>query len=288
MGPWKRVGIVVKQGHSESGPLLARVVPRLEARGIEVLVEEESGAEAIGSVELVSREQVISRSDLIVVLGGDGTMLGVARDVGRRKTPVLGVNLGHLGFLAAVNPADVEDVLERVLEGSYRIDERARLEVVSEIRGEVARSDLVLNDAVLTKGTALARMIELQVRVDDRLVATYRSDGLIVATPTGATAYNLSAGGPLLDPKLPAILLTPICPHMLTQRPLVLADENWVGVRLLSSEDVTLTLDGQVGVTLHSGDRVRITRSAHPVRFLSAPGENHFETLRTKLGWGAL
>ena len=148
------------------------------------------------------------------------------------------------------------------------------------------RRELVLNDVVLTKGTALARMIDLHVRVDDQLVATYRSDGLIVATPTGSTAYNLSAGGPLLDPALPAILLTPICSHTLSQRPLVLPDDNWVEVRLLSSEEVTLTLDGQVGIALAGGDRVRIARSERPVRLVVEADDNHFATLRNKLGWG--
>jgi NAD+ kinase len=197
------------------------------------------------------------------------------------------VNLGHLGFLTQIHPDDVESELAAVLSGDCRIEERARLEVLSDSGGREPRRDLVLNDAILNKGTALARMIELQVRVEELLVATYRSDGLIFATPTGSTAYNLSAGGPLLHPTLPAIVLNPICPHTLTQRPLVLPDSMHVEVRLLSTEAVTLTLDGQVGATLLPGDRVRLTRSAHPVRFVTSPAHNPFEILRTKLGWGA-
>jgi NAD+ kinase len=153
--------------------------------------------------------------------------------------------------------------------------------------GREGAPELVLNDAVFTKGTALARMIELRTSVDGRGIADYRSDGLIVSTPTGSTAYNLSAGGPLLDPDLPAIILNPICPHTLSQRPLVLAEQRAIEVELRSSEEAMLTLDGQVGVRLATGDRIAFSRSAHPARFVVVPGHDPFETLRTKLGWGA-
>lgn len=288
MDSWERVGIVAKPGHSGLGPLLERIVSLLEQNGRETLVESGAAAQAseLGAAEVVARDEVLARADLVIALGGDGTLLGVAREIGARSTPVLGINLGHLGFLTSVHPENVDRVLSNVLAGRCRIDERARLEVVVLESDVETRRELVLNDVVLTKGTALARMIDLHVRVDDQLVATYRSDGLIVATPTGSTAYNLSAGGPLLDPALPAILLTPICSHTLSQRPLVLPDDNWVEVRLLSSEEVTLTLDGQVGIALAGGDRVRIARSERPVRLVVEADDNHFATLRNKLGWG--
>ncbi|MEE2703814.1 MAG: NAD(+)/NADH kinase [Myxococcota bacterium] len=289
MDSWKRVGIVAKPGHARLGPLLERLVSLLDQDGRDMLMEAEAAAQItnLRGAEIVTREEVTARADLVIAVGGDGTLLGVAREIGARATPIFGISLGHLGFLTAVRPEDVDQVLPGVLAGRCRIDERARLEVVVIENGAETRRELVLNDVVLTKGTALARMIDLHVRVDDQRVATYRSDGLIVATPTGSTAYNLSAGGPLLDPTLSAILLTPICPHTLSQRPLVLPDNNWVEVRLLSSEEVTLTLDGQVGVALSGGDRVRIARSERPARLVFGADENHFETLRNKLGWGA-
>ena len=289
MDSWKRVGIVAKPGHARLRPLLERIVSLLDQNGCEVLVEAEAAAQItkLGGAEIVAREEVTARADLMIAVGGDGTLLGVAREIGPRATPILGISLGHLGFLTAVHPEDVDQVLSNALAGRCRIDERARLEVVVIENGVETRRDLVLNDVVLTKGTALARMIDLHVRGDNQLVATYRSDGLIVATPTGSTAYNLSAGGPLLDPPLSAILLTPICPHTLSQRPLVLPDDNWIEVRLLSREEVTLTLDGQVGVALSRGDRVRVARAEQPVRLVVGAEENHFETLRNKLGWGA-
>jgi NAD+ kinase len=223
----------------------------------------------------------------VIALGGDGTLLGVVRDMGERPVPILGVNRGHLGFLAHVNPGEVADVLEKVLDGSYVVRERARLTVSQLSHSGLRTGDLVLNDAVFTKGTPLARMIELEASVGGERVASYRSDGLIVATPTGSTAYNLSAGGPLLHPSLRAIVLNPICPHTLTQRPMVLPDDVQIEVQLVSDEPVALTLDGQLGETLEPGDRVRVALAPHPARFLEVPSHSHFETLRRKLGWGA-
>jgi NAD+ kinase len=230
---------------------------------------------------------VLTGSDLVIALGGDGTVLGVARDMGERSVPILGVNRGHLGFLSDVSPDVVDSALEKVLAGQYSVRERARLRVSRLSRGELREGGLVLNDAVFTKSTPLARMIELRTRVGGERVATYRSDGLIVATPTGSTAYNLSAGGPLLDPSLRAIVLNPICPHTLTQRPLVLPDDAEVEVELVSHEEVALTLDGQSVEMLRMGDRARITCSRHPALLVELPPYNHFETLREKLGWAA-
>lgn len=288
MAGWKRIGIAAKPGGARTGDLLGRLVAQLRAGHREVLVEDTVAAELGGlpEVRVLERQELVAQSDMVIVLGGDGTVLAVVRAIGERATPLLGVNLGRLGFLTDVAPEEAQAVLAAALEGECPIAERSRLEVHLLREGAVQRRDLVLNDAVITKGTPLARMIELEVRVGGTRVADYRSDGLIVATPTGSTAYNLSAGGPLLDPAVPAMLLTPICPHTLTQRPLVLPDTTRVEIRLLSEEEVTLTLDGQAGEGLGGHDRVEITRSSHPVRFVHSADQDHFETLRTKLGWG--
>jgi NAD+ kinase len=276
MAGWKRVGIALKDA-SATRDLLERLLPLLRVHGVEVRLE---------SAEL-PRERVVADSDLVIVLGGDGTVLAVARAIGERATPILGVNLGRLGFLTDTAPESALAVVEAALRGECATSERSRLEVAWTRPDGTGERELVLNDAVVTKGTALARMIDLEVRVESALVASYRSDGLIVATPTGSTAYNLSAGGPLVAPDLPAIVLTPICPHTLSQRPLVLPDHVQIDVALRSASDAELTLDGQVGRTLGARDRLRVTRSKHPVRFVVPPGHAYFETLRAKLRWGA-
>lgn len=286
MGAFKRIGIAVKGGAPGLGSVLARVVGVLEAQGVEFVAEADSelGAD-LPAARTAPRDRVLGGADLVVVLGGDGTTLAVLREIGARSVPVLAVNTGRLGFLTEVGSEDVEPTLAAALEGRCEIRDRTRLEV-RRVGAPEAATELVLNDAVITKGTVLARMIDLRATVDGRPLADYRSDGLIVSTPTGSTAYNLSAGGPLVDPDLPAMILNPICPHTLSQRPIVLPDDRAVEVELCSPEDAVLTLDGQKGVALRSGDRVRIVRSPHPARFVTVAGHDHFETVRTKLGWG--
>ncbi|MFQ5514626.1 MAG: NAD(+)/NADH kinase [Myxococcota bacterium] len=289
MLPWRRIGVALKGGQTEVGPLIARVAARVEAHGLELVLDPEAAAALPGTPpeEAPKLEELPSRCDLLVVLGGDGTVLAAARAIGERDVAILGINLGQLGFLADIARDDLESALASVLSGRYCIQERARLQVTHDRVAGGCERDLVLNDAVITKGSALARLIELEARVDERLIASYRSDGLILSTPTGSTAYNLSAGGPLVDPRLPALILSPICPHTLTQRPLVLPDSLRVEVRLHSREDATLTLDGQIGVPLRCGDRLQVTRSAHPLRFVTLSPHDPFATLRGKLGWGA-
>ncbi len=282
MAPWKRIGVVLKRGEGEMAPLLNRVLGILAEHGLEVLVDPEAGAHA-PEVESAPLEELAGRVDLLVALGGDGTVLAVARAIGARDAPIVGVNLGHLGFLADVSPDDVDAALAGILSGDYAVHERSRLAV----EGPGAARYLVLNEIVLARGSEQGRMIELEARVDSRLVARYLADGLIVCTPTGSTAYNLSAGGPLLDAEVPAMVLTPICPHTLTQRPLVLPDSLRVEVRPGSSEEVRLTLDGAEALLLRPGQSILVTRSQHSVRFVTPSGRDHFETLRTKLGWGS-
>jgi NAD+ kinase len=209
----------------------------------------------------------------------------VARAVDDRPVPILGVNLGTLGFLTEIALDELFAALELVLAGDSRCETRMRLDVRAR-RGEAELAHfLALNDAVLTKAD-LARMIDLEVRADGRQVTVYHADGLIVATPTGSTAYSLSAGGPIVLPELEAFLLTPICPHTLTQRPLVLPASAEVEIRVLSRVEVQLTVDGQEGASLREGDAVVVRRSAHPLRVIVSPFRTRFEILREKLSWG--
>ncbi len=286
MVPWKRIGVALKSGEAGVEPLLRRIVADVSDHGLELVVEREV-ARALDMAPDADLDQIAGRADLLIVLGGDGSMLAAARAIGERDVAILGINVGRLGFLADVSPDEAEAALAAILGGDYRIRERSRLAVTCLKQGSKPQVDLVLNDAVITKGTALARLIELEALIDQNVIASYRSDGLIVSTPTGSTAYNLSAGGPLVDPSVPAMIINPICPHALSQRPLVLPDSVQVEVRLLPREGATLTLDGQVGTSLQPGDAVRVTRSAHPVRFVTVPEHDHFETLRKKLGWGS-
>ena len=221
------------------------------------------------------------------MLGGDGTLLSVAREIGARAVPILGVNLGTLGFLAEFAPSEERDVLERVLRGDYATVERMRLDVRALRGGREAFRSHALNDAVVAR-TDLSRMIDLETAADGVPVTTYHGDGLIVATPTGSTAYTLSAGGPILMPGARVFVLTPICPHALAQRPLVLPDSARLSVVVHPRDGAAhLTVDGQLGLALEEGDRIEIAASAHPAHFVASPYRSRFDVLRTKLGWGA-
>jgi NAD+ kinase len=278
------VGICLKEEQPQAAGTIAELVRWLEERGVEVLADDASATEA--DREGVSREEIGQRADLIVVLGGDGTLLSVARASGMRRVPILGVNLGRLGFLTEINVDELFPALDKVLAGELQVLSHMRLDV------EVRRGDRqlghfqALNDAVITK-TALSRMIDLDAFANGQKVTTYHADGLIVATPTGSTAYSLSAGGPLLVPGLAAIVLTPICPHSLTQRPLVLPESAEIEVVTHDrGGEAALTVDGQEGMQLQDEDRVRICRSPHPVDIVASPFRNRYEILHAKLRWG--
>jgi NAD+ kinase len=281
----RRVGICVKPGQPELADLLRALEKWLLERGIEPLPDPDSGrsTEAPGT----PRPQIAERADLVVVLGGDGTLLAVARAIGDRDVPILGVNLGTLGFLAEIARGELFAALESVLAERFRIEERMRLEVRVETGGVATSRALALNDAVISN-TALSRMVHLETRADGAEVTTYHADGLIVATPTGSTAYSLSAGGPLLYPTMQALVLTPISAHTLTQRPLVLPGSCEVGVRVRDARGgrVHLTVDGQVGRELAEGDLVRVRRAAQPARLLVDPARSRFDVMRAKLRWG--
>lgn len=225
-------------------------------------------------------------ADLVVVLGGDGTLLAAVRALGGREIPILGVNIGFLGFLTEIPVAELFSTLERIREEGWTVDPRTTLEGEVVRQGRVVQRFRVLNDVVFNKG-ALARISDLEVRVDGAYLTNYRGDGLIVATPTGSTAYSLSAGGPIVQPQVPALVLSPICPHTLTQRPILLPDTCRVEVRLASKNgEVFLTLDGQEGMELDEGDRVRVVRGASRVLLVRSAERDYYRVVRTKLMWG--
>ena len=238
------------------------------------------------NVPCVAREAMGEKVDLLIVLGGDGTLLSAARAFKAHNVPILAVNLGGLGFLTSITLDHLYPMLEQVLEGHHRTSERMMLEAEILRSGKVAERQTALNDAVANKG-ALSRMLDFDVYVDGDHVARYRADGLIIATPTGSTAYSLAAGGPIIHPELDAFVITPICPHMLTNRPLVIPDTSRVEIDFSAAEEpVYLTLDGQIGFQLEPTDRVLITKSANKVTFVRPPRKTYFEVLRSKLRWG--
>jgi NAD+ kinase len=225
-------------------------------------------------------------ADLAVVLGGDGTLLSATRSLGERQIPILAINHGSLGFLTEVTLAEMYPALEHVLQGHFVTDHRMMMDISVDRSGENLGKFRALNDVVINKGT-VARIIELEARVDGAYVSSFRSDGLIVSTPTGSTAYNLSAGGPIIFPSMMAMAVTPICSHTLTNRPLVLPADVTIEITLKSTQDeVHLTVDGQVGLPLNTADCVRIQRSKVAVQLVAPKDKNYFDVLRGKLKWG--
>jgi NAD+ kinase len=283
--PPRRVGIAGKPHHPQIRPVVEHLARRFEALGVELVIEERTAVWedlAIPRVASLPGQGL----DLIVVLGGDGTLLSVARAAQSEGVPLLGVNLGSLGFLTETALDRLDAVIDAVSAGACSIEERVMLEA-EVVHGERARGPfVVLNDAVINKA-ALARMIEMEASVDGAYLTTYRADGLIVATPTGSTAYSLAAGGPIVYPDMDALVITPICPHTLTNRSLVVPGRVTVEVAIHAGEqDIHLTLDGQVGIGLAPGDRVRIRKAAARTRLVHCPGREWFGVLRQKLRWG--
>jgi NAD+ kinase len=282
----QRIGIVAKVGSRDAIDTAQEMAEWLRRRDLEVAMDEATlRAKGLdGEAPFAATEPY----DLVIALGGDGTLLAVARTA-VPGVPILGVNLGNLGFLTEINRGELYPTLVQVLAGRFDTEERSLLQI--ELRragGGAAQSFRVLNDAVVTK-SALARIIQLTLEVDGHLIARYRSDGLIISTPTGSTAYNLSAGGPIVHPLLPVVVLTPICPHALALRPFVVSDRSMVEVMLETQrEEVYLTLDGQEGTSLGHRDVVRITRSPDVVRLVKVNVRSFYDNLRGKLRWGGL
>ena len=280
----RTIGLVVKHNRAEAAALARTIAERLRERGVQVLVERELAAAP--GVRVVEKRAMVDEADLIVALGGDGTLLGIARLVGARELRVLGINLGGLGFLTVFSTAEALPVIERVFTGDFQLDRRATLAVRVLREGRVVAESQVLNDAVINK-SALARIIDLYTSVDGEYLCVYKADGLIVATPTGSTAYSLSAGGPVVSPSVGVILLSPICPHTLAQRPLVVSDSAVVRVELRAADqEVVLTLDGQEGIPLVNGDIIEIAKSPHVVALVRTGQRSFLSVLREKLHWG--
>jgi NAD+ kinase len=258
----------------------------LKERGVTPVYDAET-ANSLNRSEIgKTRHQIVKEADLLLVLGGDGTILAASREAAPCGIPVLPINLGGLGFLTSFTLEELYPALENVLAGRAAINERVLLLVERTHNGNVLAQQSVLNEAVVHKGT-LARMIELELHIDGSIVCRYRADGLIVATPTGSTAYSMSAGGPIVHPAVESILITPICPHTLNDRPVVVPNASKIELRLSEhSDSVFLTMDGQVGVPLQAGDRVRITRAAERLKLIYPPNKTYFEILRNKLKWG--
>ena len=278
----RRVGVVLKTTSTEATELGKKLLDELARLDLEAVVEREA-AVALHTHGDVDREDLPSQVDLVIVLGGDGTLLSVTRGA-INGTPILGINMGTLGFLTEHPPESLFPMLHAAIEGRTRTVRRERLLVTVETPGRDLSTHCVLNDAVINK-SALARMLDLSVHVNGALVSRFRADGLIIATPTGSTAYNLSAGGPILYPNLEVIVVTPICPHTLTNRPLVLSLDSKVEMRLeKDSEEVWLTLDGQQGFPLSTEDAIRIERCLDPVFLIT--DRSYFQILHRKLKWG--
>jgi NAD+ kinase len=278
----RKVLIVGKRNSPEARPAIRSVARLVASRGLAVFFDPDT-ARALGRG---ARRGDPATADLVVVVGGDGTLLSAARWLAGHPRPILGINLGGLGFMTETGPEEAEAVLSEVLDGRYGVDRRMTLDATL-VRGRrVIARQTVLNDAVIAK-SALARMIDLEVGIDGDHVTVYRADGLIVSTPTGSTAYSLSAGGPIIHPGMAALLIAPICPHTLTMRPLVVPAEARVEVTLRTGDsEVFLTLDGQVGHPLRAGDRLRVRRGGSQVLMVRSRRQSYYEVLRRKLRWG--
>ena len=281
----KSIGILTKPKFPEVKSTLRDVVTWLRARSIDVILDTTS-AMLLSEQGGYQKTSLASKADVLLVLGGDGTMLSAARLAGERGIPILGVNMGDLGFLTEVRLENLYPSLERVFANDFVLDERLMLRTHIHRHGETVAQGVVLNDIVIGKGT-LAHMIELKIAIQGRFVTNMRGDGLIISSPTGSTAYSLSAGGPIIDPAVQSLILTPICPHTLTHRPLIVPGNAEIDVTLTSKDDGAIaTLDGQVGVAIMQGDTVAIQASEHRTRLIRFPESNYYDVLREKFKWG--
>jgi NAD+ kinase len=290
-GSIKRIGVVVKPHQPDALQTLCELTQWLNERQITLVggpavdrerIEHETGC----AVEVVTDEELARSADLVLVLGGDGTMIATARMIGDSEIPVIGVNYGGLGYLAEFRIEELFSALEAILAGNYKLERRLMLEVELRRGEQLVTRNRVLNDVVVNK-SALARIIKIEAYLDQQFVNSFRADGLIVATPTGSTAYNLSAGGPVIYPSMNTVVITPICPFTLSNRPIVVPDDSVIEVRLMTdNEEVALTLDGQVGFPMQVGDRIIIRKSETTFNLVQPMNRNYFDVLRDKLKWG--
>jgi len=288
MVQFQRVGILGRLENDSTRDTFMRLARFLQQKGIHFAVESALSAGLSNEFTFLDRQPLAAQSDLIIVVGGDGTLLAAARDVANANVPVLGVNRGRLGFLTDIMPEDLEVRLDEVFAGKYVEERRFLLEVEVRRQGKVVDTAIALNDVVLHPGQSI-RMLEFELLIDEQFVYSQRSDGLIVSTPTGSTAYALSAGGPIMNPKLNAIVLVPMFPHTLTSRPLVVDGERKICIIIGNNNDLSpqVSCDAQSHINTQEGDELHISKMAQTLHLLHPEQYNFYETCRTKLGWGS-
>jgi len=283
---FQTIGILSRPRREQLSAVVPPLLKWLEARGVKAALDEKTAAALPVGTKGMSQPLVADASQLLLVLGGDGTMLAAARLAVPRRIPILPVNMGRLGFLTSFTLDELYPALEETLAGRASISQRVMLQAELVRGGSVIEAQCALNEAVIHKG-AFARMIQLELGINSDFVCRYRADGLIVSSPTGSTAYSLSAGGPIVHPHVEAFVITPICPHMLSDRPLVVRDSSMVEIQLTGETDsVYLTLDGQIGIPLQATDTVRVLRAKEELQLIQPPQKPYFEILRNKLKWG--
>jgi len=279
----QKIGIFSKVKPDISEKVLLELTSWLRERNYDLLMASET-AGIIGETSPLKKEEIPAKADLIIVLGGDGTLLSVARLTHPFDVPILAVNLGSLGFLTEVSLSDMYGTLEQVLKGESISERRMLVNACLQRNGETVQNDFALNDVAINKNSA--RIVNLEVHVNGQYMTSYRADGLIIATPTGSTAYSLSAGGPIIHPSMNALLLSPICPFTLTNRPIVIPSQSVLQVKLIAEEEVQVTLDGQTGYPMFRDDLLEIKQGPTPVSLIQAKGKNYYQVLRQKLHWG--
>jgi NAD+ kinase len=283
----RTVGIISRPRREDIARVVPPLIEWLRAHGAEAVCDSET-TNCIGPLtgQTAKREELPAHSDLLIVLGGDGTLLSAARLAADREVPILAVNLGGMGFLTTVPQDEIYQILEEIFSCKHRVSERVLLEARIVRGGAVIRRQIALNDAVLNKA-ALARIMDVTLHVDSEYVTTYKADGLILSTPTGSTAYSLAAGGPIVYPTVESFVVTPICPHTLTNRPLVIPDTAKIEIDFQSEDDaVFLTLDGQIGIELARGDHIVVRKASEKLRLVRPAKKTYFQILRNKLKWG--
>lgn len=284
---FKCLGLIGKHHGSHVAEALQSLSDYLLELGLQVLLDEGNRSMITDPrVEIVSRETIGHRCDLAIIVGGDGTLLNVARNLVDTNTPMVGINLGHLGFLADISPDNMLENMQDILQGHYQTEQRFLLQCHVHRGNEVINNNIALNDVVIHKWN-VARLIELQTYIDDHFVNLQRSDGLIIASPTGSTAYALSAGGPIIHPTLDALLIVPVCPQSMSNRPIVVSGDSLINIVVCEGADscVRVTCDGQIPFQLEAGDRVHIRKKDVPIRLIHPAQHDHYEMLRAKLNW---
>ena len=282
----KKVGIFCKPKAPSAAKILGKLIPWLRNQNYYIFLDADTAA-IINETSFHEKSEISQQSDLLIVLGGDGTLLGVARAAHPFKIPILAVNLGSLGFLAEISIEELYPTLKNILAGKFEIENRMLLNACIWRSEEKVEDHNVLNDVVINKG-AVARVINLQVLVNGQYMTSYRADGLIIATPTGSTAYSLSAGGPIIHPSMHTLVLSPICPFTLTNRSILIPDQSIIQVKLAAEyDDVRVTLDGQEGYDMKAGDILEIKKTKTTLQLIRGPNKNYYQILRDKLHWGS-